>query len=264
MVYYVTNRGDYGVALANGEVPNNATIVKKYGRNPTVGTTFQPITVDSVYQTPQVTGITTLRIKAGGNVNDIAGGTGARELTLEGLDVLGNEITDTIALNGADASVSTTKQFLRLFRAYVSASGTYATSLVGSHAGNITIENSAGTADWGSISASPFVKSQTEIACYTVPRGKKAFVKSLDFSGDTVNKIIELNFTARENILETSAPYTAARVFLTSSNINNQLNKEFEIAYGPFPALTDIMLLAKIDSNTAEIHANFDIVVMDE
>ena len=42
----------------------------KFSRNSTVGTSFEPLCEGGVYQTPQVSGATPLRIAAGGNAAD--------------------------------------------------------------------------------------------------------------------------------------------------------------------------------------------------
>ena len=63
---------DISRSLASG-----ISVVKKFGRNPAVGTSFVPVTQGSVYQTPQSGSATTLRIKAGGSANDTAAGSGA-------------------------------------------------------------------------------------------------------------------------------------------------------------------------------------------
>jgi len=117
------------------------SVVQIFGRNDSGGTSFVPIALGGVYQMPQVAGATTLRIKAGGNANDTAAGTGAREVTVVVLDETGAQITETIATAGASASAATTVTAMRLLEAFVSKSGTYATGSVGSHADDIVIEN---------------------------------------------------------------------------------------------------------------------------
>lgn len=78
----------------------------------------------------------------------------------------------------------------------------------------------------------------------------------MDFSADVANKIVELAFFKRENILKESAPYTPLRLQFDVSNINNDGAMEFPVPIR-FPELTDIGVMAKIDSNTSEIHVNF-------
>ena len=47
-------------------------IENKFGDNTAVGTSYVPITGNGIYRTPQVSGATTLRVKAGGDANDTA------------------------------------------------------------------------------------------------------------------------------------------------------------------------------------------------
>ena len=136
--------------------------VAKFGRNESVGTSFEPVALGGVYQTPQAASATTLRIKSGGDSNDTAAGSGARQVTLEGLDENFEEVSETVATNGASASSATTATFTRLYRVYVSESGTYATLAAGSHVGDIVIENGSGGTDWATISATDFPQSQSE------------------------------------------------------------------------------------------------------
>ena len=103
--------------------------IKKFGRNAAVGTSFVPIAMGGVYQTPQGSAATALRIKSGGDANDTAAGSGARSVTLEGLDENFELATEALATAGASASSATSTTFTRLFRAYVTpdtGSGTYA------------------------------------------------------------------------------------------------------------------------------------------
>jgi len=67
------------VDIARGVI-GDFTRDHKFGRNNLVGTTYEPITSDGIFRSPQVSGATTLRVRAG-NANDTAAGTGAREVT---------------------------------------------------------------------------------------------------------------------------------------------------------------------------------------
>ena len=163
----------YEDELQRGRVPNQST-VEKFGRA-TVGTTYVPIAFGNVYQQLQVAAATTLRVKAG-NGNDTAAGSGAREITLDGLDETGARVTPALATAGASASDATTETFIRLYRYYVSASGTYSAGITGSHDSNIVIENGAGGTDWATIDSTDIPRGQSEIACYTVPLGKTATI----------------------------------------------------------------------------------------
>jgi hypothetical protein len=236
------------------------SLVHKFGQNDAVSTTFVPVARGGVYQTPQVGSATALRVKAGGNENDTAAGSGAREVTLIGLDASGNEQTVAVATNGASASTATTETWIRLYRAYVSKSGTYATASAGSHSADIVIEDSAGSADWATIHSTDFARSQTEIAVYSVADGKTAYVLSAFVFADT-SKTTELIFFQRTGILQTAAPYDAMRILYEEKFAGGEatLNPRSPMTIaGP----ADIGFMAKINTGTATVECDFEILLV--
>jgi len=98
-------------------------------------TTIAPITYSGVYQTP----MTAQSLEfVSSNANDISTGSGAREITVIGLDSSWNEVSQTVITDGT-TPVALNTDLIRLYRWYVSQSGTYATQSMGSHAGILTI-----------------------------------------------------------------------------------------------------------------------------
>lgn len=254
--------GDFGFNISDNDF-GNYSVVHKFGANLAVSTSYVPVTIGGVYQTPQPASATQLRVKAGGNAADTAGGNGAREITLQGLNASGELIEEAIATAGASASGNTTNSFMRLFRAYVSASGTYATQSAGSHSDAITIENSGGGTDWLTIDATGFPKGQSEVGAYSVPLGKRAFVPSIIISVDST-KTADVLFFQRQNILEAAAPYSAMRVVLQLGGVSGEETFYPKSPLGPFPPLTDIGFLAKVASTTAEVDVDFEIILVDD
>lgn len=240
--------------------------VKKFGRNSAVGTSFVPVCLGGIYNTPQSGSATTLRIKAGGDANDTAAGTGARQITLQGLDENFEAVTETLATNGASASTATTATFTRLFRAFVSESGTYATSSAGSHVGSIVIENGAGGTDWATIDATGFPKSQSEIGAYTVPANTTGYAKIRNVSIDS-GKTVDLVFFARTNCDQTSAPYSAMRAQSVVTGVAGgsiEAFGEVDVPFGPYVGPTDLGFLAKVAAGTASVSIEFEIYVISE
>lgn len=240
--------------------------VKRIGRNAAVGTTFVPLSVGGIYQVPQSSSATALRVKSGGNVNDSAAGTGARAIRIEGLDAQFNPVTEAVLTAGASASLATTALFSRVFLAKVDESGTYATALAGSHAGDIVIENASGGTDWATISATDFPKAHTEIAAYTVPAGKTGYVKLRNVSVDT-GKEIDLVFFYRRNADQTAAPYSAMEAESVLTGVSGGSIEDFgdmDIPFGPYVGPTDIGFMAKVSSGTASVAAEFDVFILDE
>lgn len=257
-------------SLANLDVARSLhtgiTVVKKFGRNTAVGTSFAPVALGGVYNTPQAAAATTLRIKAGGGTTDTAAGAGAREVTLVGLDETWAEATEAVATAGASASSATTTTFTRLYRAYVSSSGTYATSAAGSHESAITIENGAGGTDWATISATDFPHSQTEIGAYSVPTGYTGYVFLDDVISETTSKTADIVFFWRAGNDDTAAPYSAMRVqapfYGLQQGIVDLSGKN--IMYGPYVGPCDIGFMAKVDSATGSVSAEFEIYLVNE
>lgn len=234
------------------------SIIHKFGANADIGTSYEPVSTDGVYQTPQVSGATTLRVRAG-NTNDTADGSGAREITIEGLDETGALTTEAIATNGTSAGTASTTTWLRVFRAYVSSSGTYATSSTGSHSADIILETTGGT-EWARILLSGLPLSQSQIAAYSVPLGYEAYVQdyALTVNG---NKAVDFIFFQRQGILDTAAPYSAMRAVITLYGVDNAVSLAPKYPFGPFPALTDIGWMAK-SATTSQVSVDFEILLI--
>lgn len=240
--------------IARGLV-QQGKVVRQFGTNPAVGTTYVPVTRAGVYQTPQPAGAVQLRIRAGGDPADSAVGTGAREITIEGIGPDGLPVSEAIATAGASASSLTAQSFIRVTRAYVSQSGSYGSQTVFSHAGSILIEDGAGNL-WCRIHDTTIPRGQTEIAVYTVPRYQRFYLAELTIETDPANKINVVLFE-RRNILESAPPYSAMRMLFEFPSISGynsvSLNPPIVV-----PELTDIGFLATIGSGTAAVSCSLN------
>lgn len=230
----------------------------RFGRNTSIGLTYTPVTRSGFYRTPQASAATALRVKAGGNANDTANGTGARSITLVGLNSSGDVISETIATAGASASAATTQSFTRLTEAFVASSGTYASQSAASHAGTITIENAAGTEDWAVIADGNLGKGQSEIAVHTTPRTKAAVIRNITVSSDADKKANVVLFK-RENILETAAPYSPLRLVLELPQTSGLIDLQFDPPLH-FPPLCDFGFLASVSGSTTDVSIGMNIM----
>lgn len=249
--------------LAAAGLVDGATVVHKFGHNAAVSTTYVPICHGGEWQTPQVSGATTIRIKAGGNANDTAAGTGARELTIYGCDATGADIWDTVATAGASASSATTLEFLRVTKMRVSKSGTYATAAGGSHAAAITIENGSGGTDWGTMAFTNFAYARSLIGCLTIPLGKVGYLANLSVDVEGTKPASILMFQ-RTNILETLAPYSPMEVLAEWPGVDGNINNGYSPYLAPIPALTDFGFMGRVTSTTSKISARFAMLLVDE
>lgn len=246
-----------GLDIARGLAPGCVSSFR-FGRNTAIGSSYTPVTRSGFYRTPQATSAVALRIKAGGNANDTANGTGAREITLVGLDSAGDIVTDTLATAGASASAASIKTFMRLTRAFVSKSGTYATQTAPTQAGAITIERSTGGEDWALIADGALGKAVSEIGAYTTPRHTAAAVFNITVSSDADKKANVVMFK-RENILETAAPYSPMSLIVEFPQSSGLV----DIPFNPplyFPPLCDFGFLASVSASTVDVSIGFDMV----
>lgn len=243
-----------GLDIARGIV-TGARAVRQYGRNAAVSSTFVPISRGGIYRTPQVGSVVVLRIRSGGNANDTALGSGAREITLVGLDANGEPITDVLVTAGASASAASSKQFLRLTDAYVSKSGTYATQTALSHAGTITIEDTAGNL-WSVIQDTDIPRGNAEIGAYSVPNNRSLYISRIRMQSDPANKTNLVMFK-RTGILQTAAPYDGMDLIAEFPAFSGLQVLQYDPPIR-IPQLTDVGFLGKSDSGTISVSVGFD------
>ena len=238
-----------------------AHVHHQFGRNMACPTTYVPVTDIGIYRTPQAGAATALRIKAGGNALDTSTGIGARSVRLYGLNALGDEVEEVLATAGASASASTTNTFIRLYLVEVYESGTYGTQSAGSHAGNITIENVAGTENWAQIQLNGFPSGTTGIGSITVPRNHVGLVSAINISVDHT-KSTDLIILKREGILQTAAPYRPIVKVQEFIGVSSSVMIKFDVPLR-FPALTDIGLLAKVSNGTGAVSVDLEVLMLE-
>jgi len=116
------------------------------------------------------------------NANDAAAGTGARTVTIYGLDANYDQINETVTLNGQTA-VNTTNSFLRVFHLAVVTAGSG-----GAAAGTIYAGTGTVTAGVPAVIYGVYTAGNGATACiWTVPAGYTAFITNYSAGyGNTV------------------------------------------------------------------------------
>ena len=192
------------------------------------------------------------------SANDTSAGSGARTVLIQGLDANFALQEITVTMNGT-TPVAVSGTWMRVFRMYVVTTGTYATSIASSHAGNITLRNSGAGVSWCQLYVDGgFGLGQTLIGCYTVPVGYRAHVYP-DYISVESSKIVSAYFFKRENADVVAAPYSSMRTLLSVELIGGLNFIDSDMPIDTFPAKTDIGWMAKTSASTANVSVSFDI-----
>lgn len=248
---------NFNLEVSRGQVRGKRQL-HKFGSNDAVGTTAEAVWSAGGAYTGFLTGADNIRIRAGGNANDTAAGSGAREVTVSILDENFEEQTVVLATAGASASASSALTAIRSTRAFVSATGTYG----GANEGDIIIETDAGT-ELCRISAG---EGQTQMAIYTVPADHKLYVSRLRAQVGGNNNEAFFDFCKREQADVTSAPFASLRLLERIEAVDSGGNVEIE--FDPpleIPGKTDVFVEATAGSGSVGVTASFcGVIVKDQ
>lgn len=229
--------------------------VQKFGRNPDVGTgAFEHVWFEGGPYN-WLTGSLPLRIQVGGNAADTAAGAGAREIIIEGLDGDWNEVTASLATNGASASADTSVNFVRVNRAYVSEVGTYSSG----NTGDITIETNPSGLVVANIEAG---LGQTQLAHYSVPAGKTAYISKIrvDYSS---NKDGSVRMLQRRQAHYVTSSIRSRRLLQAWDEFTGESLRDYESQI-IVPEKSDTWFEAKANTTNGSVDITFDIILVDD
>jgi len=246
---------DFLIEVQKGNVPGHS-IEHKFGRNGAVASMiFELISLSSGSPT-FLQAATAVRVKAGGNANDTAAGTGAQSVTVVGIDDNLVELEENIATAGASASLVTSALFWRIYRIYLpdGSVGTYD----GSNDGIITIENGAGGTDLIIMAAN---EGQSQFANYTVPTGKTAQLLSSQITVDA-NKPADVKLMRRNNFNDVSTPFSPTRLVVYFDGLVGHTHFDPKSPM-KFDALTDIWWEAEGSGAQTEVSVDFELLLVD-
>jgi hypothetical protein len=254
---------DFLLEVKKGNIDGHR-IVDKFGSSLNVTNTgFTVISHGDVYQVP--TTAQSLEFISD-NAGDALNGAGMHELTIEGLDANWDLQTVSVAAHATDGTIAVaiTGTWLRVFRAYVTKSGSYATLAVPSHLGNIDIQNSGAGVLWASIINTDIPHGQTQIAAYTVPAGEVAYLGETNISTEVLKAVNVFGFR-RPNSNDITTPFDGAmRSFTEVIGVEGGQSYASKTWKGPFDQYTDLGYLGKstgAGTNSASI--DFEILLID-
>ena len=258
-------------ALANSD-PNliarnlieGATKINKFGAAEDVGLLLRPITTSQTYKTPTTaTALEVLSDSIDDNGSTSPLGSGALSIRIFGIaDWDDGEIAQDIILEGTSV-VAIPINMLRIHRVKVNNSGTYASDEGSSHDSTITIRESGGGVTWAVVgSETGFGTGQSEIAVYSVPRGKEAYIQHAEIWVES-NKTATVLFFVRENADVITAPYSPMQAKIVLRHIVGSIHIGPKSPYGPFVGPCDIGWMGRAEAQTANIEIDFEIHLYD-
>ena len=246
----VTNVGSSNnIDLAAGLL-TGYSVIHKFGRNPNVGnspeTIWQHGGVYSYLSAPS-----TVYVSSNAPLVDNPTGTGAQTVTVLGLDVNYNDVTETLPVNDTQGSV----EFLRVYRAFVATAGS-----IGTNDGNVliaTAPNGGGTvlADIGTIgSGTTYGLGQTQLALYTIPAHCTGYLSHLTMGLGSYNDSGTILLLTRE-----FGTGTAFRTRDIMDIPGGSHHRNYSVPI-KLPAKTDIEMRALCSTGTA-VSASFEIIL---
>lgn len=170
----------FELQVARGQITGHKALFK-FGANSDINGTEETIwSQGGLYAYPSAAVQMTV---SSSSTNDAAAGTGARTVLVSGLDANYNEASETITLNGQTA-VTTTKSYIRMFRAFVVTAGSGGTAAGTIYVGVGTVTAGVPATIYAAI---PLGDNQTTMALWTVPAGYTAYMLGGKFSASSNN-----------------------------------------------------------------------------
>ena len=247
----VANTVPYGLRVAQGTVTGAASLYR-FGFNADVDTTEETIWSEGG-NIPYPAAAGEVYISSS-DTNDVAGsGTGVRTIKVQGLDANYAQIEEDISLNG-QTQVITTKEYLRILKAYALTTGSN-----GASAGTIYVGTTGATAGVPpTVYASFGDSNQTQMAVYTVPASKTLYIDEIAFTAAiaSATNSVTVKLKTRENA--TNAFRTRFIQVLESNTTVAPFTYSLAI-----PAKTDIECRAIATTNNNQISASFEGVLID-
>lgn len=170
----------FELQVARGQIQGHKTLFK-FGNNADVDGSLETVwSAGGLYS--YLSAATALKVSSS-SANDASAGTGARTITVSGLDANYNEISETVSLNG-QTEVLTTNLFLRVFRAFVVTAGSGGTAAGTIYMGTGTVTAGVPANIYAEI---PVGANQTQMALWTVPAGYTLYITGGNFSAASNN-----------------------------------------------------------------------------
>ena len=252
-----TSTKDFFLEVVKGNIPGHKA-VHKFGRNPDVdtGTVPEDVWITGGLMTwPTSAAVVSVTSTDAGDDGNPTSNTGAQTLTIEGLDASFDELNETITLNGTNA-VTTSGSFIRVNRAFVATAGAY-------HNNNEGIL--VGTVGGATMFTIPIGIGQTQVARYTVPNAKTAYLEFLAVSVDEKKSGGTIQMFQNPVADDVSQPFGGAkRLVLQLDTVSGEeiLNSRVPRT---FAGKTDIWFeVPLVGADNTPVDVDFELLVIDD
>jgi len=232
--------------VQQGKIPGYS-MVNKFGYNSSIGSGAFETIWETGNNYPWQTAQATLDVVSD-NANDDVVGTAARTLRIQGLDSSYALVEETVDLNGTN-TVTTTQQFLRVFRMSVETAGSF-----GNNEGTITATYTGGVDVAATISPG---NGQTLMCLYTIPAGYTGYLLSIDVASGK-DQEMQFKFIQRDNTVANSAFQTKQFLDVRGGQTTVIFN-----AINVIPEKADIYVSALANS-TSSASASFDLLLVQD
>ena len=170
----------FELQMARNQIFDHKSIYK-FGFNADINGTEETIwDGGGIYAYPSAA--TVMKVSSS-SANDTSAGTGARTVTVSGLDSDYNEAEETVSLNG-QTEVLTTTSFIRVYRAFVETAGSGGTAAGDIYVGTGTVTAGVPATVYAKITLG---QNQTLMSVWTVPAGYTAYMLRANLSSSTAN-----------------------------------------------------------------------------
>ena len=246
-VYPAPPVAPWNLQVSQGLVANTKTVFK-FGFNDAVGTSEETVWAGStLYAYPP--SASTMTVSSSSTL-DTAAGTGARTVTISGLDASYAEQSETITLDGRTA-VTTVGTYIRVNRAFVVTAGSTATAQGNIYIGTGTVTTGVPANIYALIGLGD---NQTLMALWTVPAGYTAYLESayINAGGTTSTQFVIARFIQR--------PFGG--VFRTASKVtlHDSIGNFFNEIPPSFPEKTDLEVRALSSAGTNQVGSSFTLI----
>lgn len=225
-------------------------VVHKFGHNLDIDGAFETIWSEGTNYT-FISSATVLKISSS-STDDTSDGTGARTVTIQGLDANYFEQSETITLNGQTA-VNTSNTYFRIHRMFVETAGSGSDNAGTIYAGTGTVTTGVLANKYAAI---PVGYNQTMMAVYTVPCNKTAYMTMFYAQPDSSASYQAQMLTGRA---------TDSGILRVRNELHAFQNQAI-FNYKPYLKLTektDIQLRAKTGTANVEFAGGFSLILVD-